>query len=145
MLTADPHSPLIPEAVRWLMGNRTGSGWQFTRATAEAVITLAQVLGQTHELQPDFTARVTLDGKVIKEATWSRASALDAPVTVTIRPMDLRGHRSLTVERNGSGMLYVSAASAYLIPCARAKKVRRGIAVVRHYQISRQRTPRMPD
>ena len=82
LLAALPDNPLIPGAVRWLMANRDGQAWGSTKASAEAVFALTQFMEQTHELQPNFTAHVAIDGQSIKDITATPQTVFDAPTTL---------------------------------------------------------------
>jgi len=135
VLSVDPQSAQIPGAVRWLMGNRSGRSWDSTRSSAEAVFALAQVMEQTKELQPDFQARVTLDGAVVKELRFGASNTLDAPTQLVLTPEMWRGHRTLEVGKQGSGVLYLNTTLSYTTPSAEAKPLHRGITVKRTYRI----------
>jgi uncharacterized protein YfaS (alpha-2-macroglobulin family) len=135
LLAADPHSPLIPPAVRWLMGNRQGKAWSSTRTSAEAVFALAEYLEQTHELQPSFRATVKLDGQTVREFAPTARQALDAPLTLTFKPSDLRGHNTLSIDKQGTGRLYATATVNYTIPAAQATALHNGIGIHRYYSI----------
>jgi uncharacterized protein YfaS (alpha-2-macroglobulin family) len=135
LLTADPHSPLIPKAVRWLMGNRDGKAWGSTRSSAEAVFALAQYLEQTHELQPAFHATVTLDGQIVKEFAPTAQQVFAAPLTLTLTPSDLRGHTALAIDKQGAGRLFVTTTVTYTVPAAEAQPLHKGIGVHRIYRL----------
>src|SRR5439155_21053386 len=91
---------------------------------------------QTHELEPDFTARVSLDGHMIRTLSATRATMFDAPVTVTLPPDQLRGHTALTVEKQGSGMLYVARVVSSLIPPGQVTAESHGITVRRLFRVT---------
>ncbi len=136
LLAVRPHDAVLVSAVRWLMGNRQGNAWGTTRTTAEAVLALAKYLGTTGELSPNFTARVALDGAALPGLTATAGSVYDAPLTLTLTPAQLAGHRVLTVDKSGSGTLYVSRVVASTLPPAQALPQSHGLAVRRVYRVS---------
>jgi uncharacterized protein YfaS (alpha-2-macroglobulin family) len=136
LLAADPQNPLIPQAVRWLMGNRVGKAWQSTRSSAEAVFALSQVLEQTKELQPNFSTGVQLDGSVVQEFAWTPARAFDDPAHLVITPEQWRGHDSLIIKKQGAGVLYAAVQMDYIVPSTVAKAGSAGISIRRFYHVT---------
>ncbi|MBV9848349.1 MAG: hypothetical protein JO250_01550, partial [Armatimonadetes bacterium] len=136
LLTVLPNSPVIPSVVRRLMASRDGQAWGSTKASAEAVFALAQFMEQTGELQPSFTAHVTLDGQSVKDLTATPQTVFDAPTIITLTPDQLKGHSALTVDKQGAGVLYVSQANSFLIPPGQATPQSHGITVRRLFQVS---------
>lgn len=136
LLSAAPKSALIPKAVRWLMGNRVGKAWQSTRSSAEAVFALAEYMERNSELQSDFSTDTLLDDMVLQKTAWTPAKAFDAPVLLTVTPDQWRNHKTLTIRKQGSGVLYASFQIAYTIPSSEAKAGSGGISVRRFYRIT---------
>ena len=136
LLAVQPHDAVLAPAVRWLMGNRQGNAWGTTRTTAEVVLALAKYLEATGELSPDFTARVSLDGVALPGLTATAQSVYDAPLTLTLTPAQLAGHRALTVDKSGAGTLYLSRVVASTLPPAQAIPQSHGLAVRRVYRVS---------
>ena len=136
MLAASPHDPTIPAAVRWLMANREGPAWGSTKASAEAVFALAQYMEQTHELEPNFTAHVSLDGQTIHTLAATQQTMFDAPMTVTLTPDQLKGHTTLAVDKQGAGVLYLSRTISYLIPPGQVTAQSHGITVRRLFRVT---------
>ena len=136
LLQGAPGSGRVAPAVRWLMGNRSGNAWSSTKSSAEAVFALSHYLMQTKELQPEFRARVLLDGEVVKEMAANPQSVFDAPAVVELTPDRLQGKKTLVVDKDGAGILYVSATTAYTTTAAEARPGGSGIAVRRTFQVS---------
>jgi uncharacterized protein YfaS (alpha-2-macroglobulin family) len=136
LLAARPGSARIPEAARWLMGNRTGKAWACTKSSAEAVFALTAYMERTKELQPDFRARVTLDGQTLREFTATRANVFDAPVTVTLTPEQWQGHTGLRLDKQGAGTLYATMTYAYALSAEKSQPMSKGITVRRFYRIT---------
>ena len=118
------------------MANRQGNAWGTTRTTSEVVLALAQYLKATGELSPDFTARVALDGAALPSLTATAQTVYDAPLTVTLTPAQLAGHRALTVDKSGPGTLYLSRVISYTLPPAQAVPQSHGLGVRRVYRVS---------
>jgi uncharacterized protein YfaS (alpha-2-macroglobulin family) len=136
LLATRPDSRAIRPAILWLMANREGKAWSSTRSTAEAVTALAAFMAKTEELKPDFRARVLLDDDPIKELHYTAANAADEPTVMTLTADQLRGHKTLRVERDGSGWLYAAATITSIVPEADTGPVRNGITVRRSYRIT---------
>jgi len=136
LLAVQPHDPILAPAVRWLMADRQGNAWGTTRTTAEVVQALAEYLKATGELSPDFTARVALDGAALPGLAATAQTVYDAPLTLTLTPAQLAGHRALTVDKSGAGTLYLSHVVAYTLPPALAVPQSHGLAVRRVYRVS---------
>ncbi|BDI29589.1 hypothetical protein CCAX7_16400 [Capsulimonas corticalis] len=136
LLTARPHDERIPGAVRWLMASRNGAAWGSTRSSAEALLALAQFMGQTRELTPNYTAHVLLDGDLVQQLTATPASVFGAPLTVTLTPERLQNHTTLTVDKQGAGVLYLSRVVASLTPPDKAKAEAHGISVLRRFRFA---------
>ncbi len=127
---------MIPQAVRWLMANRSGVAWESTRSTAEAVYALAGYMERTQELKPDDHVRVSLDGKTVREFTVGVANVFDPPTVITFEPSDLAGHQSVEVSKEGPGVSYITTTIRNMIPSEAAKPIARGIATRRRFTVS---------
>ncbi|HEV2474796.1 MAG TPA: hypothetical protein VGS41_19115, partial [Chthonomonadales bacterium] len=135
LLTAGFNMPALSGAARWLMAQRTGKAWDTTRDSAEAVLALDQYMERTKELTPDYTAQVMLDGKVVKELRATTQTALQPAVKVTLSSAELKGRLSATVEKIGTGTLYINWMVSYTIPSTRATTISRGIGADRRFDI----------
>ena len=136
LLATRPHDGNIPGAVRWLMASRDGASWSTTKSSSEALLALAQYMGQTKELTPSYTAHVLLDDDLVKQMDIAPSSAFGAPLTLTLTPEQLQGHKTLTVEKQGGGVLYLSRVVASLTPPDQAKAEAHGIAVHRQFRFA---------
>ncbi len=107
---AQPQSPLIDQAALWLVNHREqGYYWSTTKKTAFVIYGLTDVLKRSGELKPDYSVKVSVDGREVLAKSFSAEDAL-RPQPVKIRvPLDGRTARPVvTVARNGTGRLYVS-------------------------------------
>jgi len=131
-----PRALVLPSAVRWLMANRQGNAWGTTRTTSEVILALAKYLETSGELSPNFMAHVSLDGTTLQDLTATTATVYDAPLTLTLTPAQLAGHRVLTVDKSGIGTLYLSRTIAYTLPPEQATPQSHGLSVHRVYRVS---------
>ena len=97
---------------------------------------LAQWMEQSNELHPAFHATVKLDGQTLQEFAPTAAQVFDAPLTLTLTPAQRAAHRTLTIDKQGAGRLYVTTTTAYALPSEEAQPLHRGIAVQSYYHIS---------
>ncbi|MEN6549534.1 MAG: alpha-2-macroglobulin family protein [Armatimonadia bacterium] len=132
LLTLKPDSPKIVPAVQWLMAARQGKQWTSTKDTAAAVLALTKYLGQSKELQPNYTAKLYSGNKVIKEIVFTPADAFKDPVKVVVPALDLG---ALRVAKQGNGNLYYAARLSYLLPSKDVVPVAKGITVERKYRV----------
>lgn len=131
----DPASPLVAEAVRYLMAHRQAGGWNSTYETAWTLMALAEVMRGTAELGGDFDFTATLNGSPIVEGKASGTSQL-TPVTTT-QPIDKlysEAPNALLIQRTqGSGRLYYTARLRVYQPVEQAAPIQRGFTLQRAY------------
>lgn len=60
----DPESPLLPQAVRWLMAQRQGQGWGDTQKTSFAILALSDYLLVTREQSAGATFQVHVNDEL---------------------------------------------------------------------------------
>ena len=110
MAADNADSPLITPAAKRLLSKRTqGARWQSTKQTAFAVFGLTEYLSRTRELEPDFTARVTLNGREILKRRFTSRDVFEKPVKVELTGTETGQSFDLKVEKSGEGRLYWTA------------------------------------
>jgi uncharacterized protein YfaS (alpha-2-macroglobulin family) len=115
--TIAPGDPRIEQGVRWLMDNRTGSYWQCPRDTAVTLLALAKYVESTHELSPNFTATVLLNGKSVGTHAFTTTSLGAPDFVVDCAGSQLKpGQNTVEVRVNGTGKCYYSAQVSQCIP-----------------------------
>jgi uncharacterized protein YfaS (alpha-2-macroglobulin family) len=107
LVRGKPTSPLIVPALRWLINQRSGSLWDSTKDSAQAVIALADYLQLSPELEPDETVRVLVNG--VEKASVRFTAEDIAKADRTIRMDNLTGDATITVQRTGRGAVYFAA------------------------------------
>ena len=139
LLRADPGNFLIPNAVRYLMGQRGEGHWRTTQESAVSLIALAEYIAQSGELAADYSYRASLDGKVLKEGAVNRDN-LKQPISIVMALADLKLDGSqLTLQRQaaagqtGKGRLYYTLRMRYEQDAAAVQALDRGIGVAREY------------
>jgi uncharacterized protein YfaS (alpha-2-macroglobulin family) len=110
-MSADqPVNASATPAAKWLLTKRSqGSRWQSTKETAFAILGLTEYLARTRELEPDFTARVTLNGREILRRRFTSSDVFEKPVKVTLSGQETGQAFDLKVEKSGEGRLYWTA------------------------------------
>jgi uncharacterized protein YfaS (alpha-2-macroglobulin family) len=71
----DPESPLLPGAIRWLMGRRQGQGWGDTQKTSFAILALSDYLLASRELGAATSFQVYVNDTLWQEGVLSQAQA----------------------------------------------------------------------
>jgi hypothetical protein len=114
LLAIDPENAMIDPAMTWLVRNRRGSRWKSTRDTAVVIGALADYIVTRGEDKPDWTCEVRVNGTTVKTLTVEPGAVFDFDGVVEI-PADLlkSGENSVTISRNGTGVLYASAWLTY--------------------------------
>lgn len=111
-----PASPLLPAAVRWLIGHRRGGYyWDTTLNTATVIYGITDYLRHSQELEPNFQVEVLLNGQPLVSRAMTRADAVKLqPVTLRINAGQLAaGENELQIRKRGPGVLYWSAVATY--------------------------------
>lgn len=107
LIAVAPDDPLIPKAARWLLLSRSGSRWSANYDTAAVVYALADYIKKYQEMDPDYTARVMVNGKPIKEIRVTRDDLFKPEITLKVNGKDLqKGANSIIIEKEGKGSLY---------------------------------------
>ncbi len=136
MLAVRPDSDTIDGAVRWLMAMREGKSWRSTKDTASAVIALTEYLEQSDELEPNYTANVSVGGERVGRVQFGADDIFADPHTVTVEADRLAaGDNALEIGKDGDGVIYWSARMHYLLPAEDAVPTTDDIEVKREYEL----------
>jgi uncharacterized protein YfaS (alpha-2-macroglobulin family) len=140
----DPASPLVADAVRYLMSNRGASGgWASTYETAWTLMGLAQVMQGTGELGGDFDFSAALNGAPLASGQAGGEAQLN-PVTASMPLGDLHPEdpNALLVQRaGGPGRLYYTAHLTVNRPVEEVAPLERGLSISRAYYPAREACP----
>jgi uncharacterized protein YfaS (alpha-2-macroglobulin family) len=132
----DPASPLVADAMRYLMAHRDASGaWPSTYETAWTLMAAAEVMRGTGELEGSFAFSVELNSALLVTGEATRAAQM-TPITATVPISDLYPDdpNALLIERgSGPGRLYYSAHLTVHRPVEEVAPLERGISLSRSY------------
>ena len=146
LLALNPNDPRIMKIVRWLVLNRQGNCWVSTRDTAFVLFALTDFLKRSQELQPDYEAQVTLNGKTILSRHFTRDDLFAPEVEVKVSGGALhRGTNTVQFTKEGTGNLYYTLTLRQFVGQGDLPEVitGAGITVQRsYYRVVSQRDPR---
>ncbi len=110
-----PNSDLLPKVARWLVKNRNnGYYWLSTKETAFAIYGLTDYLKVSHELTPDYTFEVYLNGAQIASQHVGAGDATSAQaLVITKKAGEVGSSNQIRIVKHGKGALYVSTAVEY--------------------------------
>src|SRR3990170_23973 len=74
LVSLDPGSTLVHQAVRWLMVARRDGIWETTQETAWALIALTDWMVVTGELEGEYSYGVSLNGNVLADGQVTPAN-----------------------------------------------------------------------
>ena len=111
----DPNNAVLPKVARWLVKNRrNGYYWLSTKETAFAIYGLTDYLKVSHELSPDYSFEVYLNGAQIAAQHVGASDASTAQtLVVTKKAGEVGGTNQIRVVKHGRGALYVSTTLEY--------------------------------
>lgn len=132
----DPASPLVADALRFLMAHREASGaWPSTYETAWTLMAAAQVMRGTGELSGDFDYSVSLNGRPLLAGRASPGADV-SPVSTEVALGDLYQDdpNALIITRGrGSGRLYYRAHLRVNQPVEQVSPLSSGLDLSRVY------------
>src|SRR5262249_15607036 len=130
----DPQSAYLEPAVKWMTLNRRGASWKNTRDTAIAILGLTDYLKASHELTPDYSYTVYVNGKAMREGKVNASNVFSFGRIVDV-PADLLadGKNTVKIVMNGKGALYASAYAKYFTKEEPITKAGNEVFVTRRY------------
>ena len=132
----NPDDVRIPRVINWLLRRRQANHWYSTKDTAQILYALSEYLPHTGELQPNFTATVTQNGRVLANLRFDKSSVFSPEKDIVIRSKEVKGgSNSLGIRLAGSGRLYYTVELAqYVRRRADVRTVNEsGITITREY------------
>lgn len=111
LLASGIEEPLTEQAVNWLIQNRRGGQWSNTRDTAITILSLADYLKASGELDAEIDYEILLNDEVVASQTLNGGVAALAPSVFNVDPEKLNeGTNEITFKRkSGDSPLYFSA------------------------------------
>lgn len=128
----DGGSPLIDNAVRWLLTARDADWWESTHESAWAVRALAAFAKANNEGARDYPWRVALNEQTVMQGSAKVDSdRTTLPVNQLLRE---RGNQLVFERGNGTGNLYYTARVKTYLPVEEVKAIDRGMVIARKYE-----------
>lgn len=134
LVIVEPDSELTEKAIRWLMKNQTGNYWHSTFSTTQVIKSLIGYLKLTEELSANYTFKVFLDGKVLKNGTVNNGNIRNGIEPVVIPSPDIKKDSTLKIEKTGTGKLYYSHLASEFIVLKTTPAESQGLQVERIYR-----------
>lgn len=132
----EPGSALAPNAVRWLMAARAGSGWSSIQETEWAIVAFAEWIRATGERRSAFDWRVTLNDQSLLRGQ-AKPEGESAKAVVAVANLLRTQANELIFERGaGEGRLYYTAHLRAYLPADTAPAINRGIVIARKYELA---------
>ncbi|HVA88552.1 MAG TPA: Ig-like domain-containing protein [Chloroflexota bacterium] len=138
LLAIDPHNPLIPNTVRWIMAARTANAWESTEATSRSVVGLVDYILHSGELNGNYHYTVHLNGSLwgngaVNPTNLTQNRTLSQPLGTKAPAGSTQG---IAVGRDnlpGHGQLHYVVRLQYYLPVNHIAPVTAGVGVTRHY------------
>lgn len=113
-LKVDPTNKYTPMLMKWLTAQARGNHWRSTKETAMVVYALADYVRVNKELEVNYTLTVTLNNKLRRTYHVDSNNALFFDNRFITGDLFLEnGVNTLTIEKQGKGNVYWTAASEY--------------------------------
>lgn len=142
LIRARPDSPLLPEAVRWLMSIRQEDHWATTQETSWTLIALTDWMMLTGELKGNFSYNVGLNRAPLVSATVTPQTIRDGQVlNIAVKSLlTERANRLTFTHGEGNGVLYYTARLNVQLPASEVKAISRGATIRRDYFLTENPT-----
>ncbi len=114
LLEIQGETELVKKGIHYLLGQKQGDSWGNTRQTAMVVYALADYIAASHELEPDYTATVRVNGREVFSKRFTKADVFSPEQQIKLDNSVLRqGANTVTIEKSGRGKLYATARLTY--------------------------------
>ena len=124
----------VKGGVRWLLSQREGDAWHNTRQTAMVIYSLVDYLKRSRELDPDYAYTVKVNGREVAAGRFTRSDVFGGGQQIKLDRSALRtGANSITVEKNGRGVMYTNARLMYYGTGSAMQQTSAGYRVKREY------------
>jgi len=105
---------LLNKAIRWLMMQRHGAGWNSTQETAFIVYAIVDYLKNSKELEPDYDVKIYVNNDMIMSKHMTKADIFEKEGSFEIEGAKLKsGANEIRIEKNGPGKVYVASNLTY--------------------------------
>lgn len=137
LVRSNPQSPLVNEAVRYLVNHRRNTGcWASSYESAWALLALSETMRSNGDLKASFAYAATLNQLPLLNGKAGGTAALETSVkSVPLTDLTTGAPNDLTFSRDaGDGNLYYRVFLQVDRPADSAAEVQRGIRIERQYQ-----------
>jgi uncharacterized protein YfaS (alpha-2-macroglobulin family) len=125
---------ILNRAIRWLMMQRHGGGWNSTQQTAFIVYAMVDYLKKSKELEPDYSVKVYVNNEVVLEKKMTREDVFAKVVPIEIAGSKLKtGANDIKIEKEGAGKVYVSSQLSYYTTDEKIQPREEGFRVEKEY------------
>jgi hypothetical protein len=130
----DPASPLVADAVRYLVAHRLADrAWESTYTSSWSLLAFTQVMLATGELGANFSFQAVLNGNVLASGQASASGAL-VTANTPLAALYPDAPNALLLQRSqGAGRLFYTAALRVNRPVETIPPVQRGLSLSRVY------------
>ncbi len=111
-----PANPLLPKAAFWLVNHRDGGYfWVSTKETAMVIFGLTDYVKASHELDANFKAELTINGKPVLSHQFTSADSFSVTQpAIHLAATQLQpGANAIRIHKSGTGRLYWSASGHF--------------------------------
>ena len=130
----DKKNPLIPEVIRYLMSIRRDNHWSTTRDTAAVIKAISSRLIIAGDEKVDEQYRLLLNGKILREGSFSKKDLLNLQTyVIPVSSFPLGQSNTLQLTKSGEGNLYYNMNLKYYLPFSEIKPLEQGMVVVREF------------
>ncbi|MBN1304957.1 MAG: hypothetical protein JXA13_11025 [Anaerolineales bacterium] len=130
-----PDSPLIANAVRWLMTHRDNGHWRSTQETAWVLMAMNNWMEASQEFDSSYKYAVGLNGEFLEQGEVTEEN-LDEPVNLVVDGAELfkeeQNHLVFT-RTDGPGNMYYSAYLSTTLSVDEVQPLDQGISISRQY------------
>lgn len=134
LVSVIPDNNLIPLTVKWLSRRKKNGYWVSTKTTARVIEAISTYLLKSKELDPNYKAKVLLNGKIIHESgVINKKSITYSDFELIIDTDKLVDTNCLEILINGDGTLYYSLIQQYVEEGDKIRKNDNGISITRSY------------
>jgi len=113
LVAAQPDNPLVPKAVRGLLGHRVQGRWDNTQENAWVLIALDRYFHAFEGQTPEFVARVWLGERFAGSHAFNGRQADRWQLSAPMRVLQEQGPADVTIGKEGPGRLYYRAGLRY--------------------------------
>jgi hypothetical protein len=144
LIQIDPDSLMNPNAVRWLMRNRTGGHWRSTQETAWSLMALVNWMVAADEFESEYAYAVAFNGDTLTTGQVDKTT-LQQVETLRLDIADMLSDEinRLAIGRDeGPGNLYYTARLDVSLPVEEVQALNQGFVISRsYYTVEDDKTP----